>query len=129
MPLPQSVARFNKRVTNPILSPIVRFLPGFGMIIHRGRTSGRVYRTPMMAFRSADGRQLHFALTYGKDADWVRNVVAAGVATFDSRWSGELRLTDPRVLHAPKHRVVPRFIRVVLRLMRVDDFLEMTIAD
>jgi hypothetical protein len=128
MPLPQSVARFNKRVTNPILSPIVRFLPGFGMIVHRGRTSGRVYRTPMMAFRSADGRRLHFALTYGSGADWVRNVVTAGEATFDSRWSGPLRLSHPRVLHAPKHRVVPRFIRGMLRLMRVDDFLEMTIA-
>lgn len=128
MPLPRSVARFNKRVTNPILSPIVRFLPGFGMIVHRGRTSGRVYQTPMMAFRSADGRRLHFALTYGSYADWVRNVAAAGEATFESRWSGSLRLTDPRILHAPKHRVVPRVIRRMLRLMRVDDFLEMTIA-
>jgi deazaflavin-dependent oxidoreductase (nitroreductase family) len=128
MPFPPVVARFNKHVTNRILGPIVRFLPGFGTIVHRGRTSGRTYRTPIMAFRSPDGRRLVFALTYGSHTEWLKNVLASGEAGFDSRWSGVLRLTEPRFVHDPQRRAVPWPIRQILRLMRVDEFLETTIA-
>jgi deazaflavin-dependent oxidoreductase (nitroreductase family) len=128
MPFPPAVARFNKHVTNRILGPIVRFLPGFGTIVHRGRTSGRTYRTPIMAFRSPDGRRLVFALTYGSHTEWLKNVLASGEAGFDSRWSGVLRLTEPRFVHDPQRRAVPWPIRQILRLMRVDEFLETTIA-
>lgn len=91
-------------------------------------TSGRTYRTPIMAFRSADGRRMTFALTYGSSTDWLKNVLAAGEAGFDSRWSGELRLIEPRFVHDPERRAVPWPIRQILRLMRVDEFLETTIV-
>ena len=127
MPLPRAVARFNKHVTNRILGPVSPFLPGFGAIEHRGRKSGHAYRTPIMAFRSPDGRRLIFALTYGSRTDWLKNFVAAGEAVFDSRWSGRLRLTEPRVVGEPVRGAIPRPIRWVLRLMGVDEFLEATI--
>jgi deazaflavin-dependent oxidoreductase (nitroreductase family) len=129
MPLPRVVARFNKYVTNPLLGPITRFLPRFGTITHRGRTTGQVHRTPIMAFRRPDGRQLVFALTYGRETDWIKNFKANGRAEFDSRWSGRLALSQPRFTRDPKEGTVPWLIRRVLRTTGTHDFLEATIED
>ena len=129
IPFARQISRFNNRVTNRWLGPIVWYLPGFGRIEHVGRRTGRRHLSPMMAFRSGDGRRLTFALTYGPEADWVRNALGAGELTFDSRRTGRIRLTAPLLVHDPARRPVPRPIRPVLRLMRVDDFLEATIAN
>ena len=130
MPLPfaRRVAAFNRRVTNPILDPIVWYLPRFGRIEHIGRTSGATHVAPMMAFRSADRRRLAFALTYGPNAQWVKNALAAGGLTFDSRWSGRLRLVNPRVIHDERRGAMPWLVRRALGVMRVNDFLEAEIA-
>ena len=128
MPFARQVAAFNRRVTNPILGPIVWYLPRFGRIEHVGRRSGRHYVAPMMAFPSRDGRRMTFALTYGAEAEWVRNAIAAGEVTFDSRWSGRVRLVAPRLIHDPRRRAMPWLVRRVLGLTQVNDFLEGTIA-
>ena len=129
MPIPfaRQVAVFNKRVGNRILGPITWYLPAFGRIEHVGRKSGRRHVAPMMAFRTGDRRRLTFALTYGPEAEWVRNALAAGDFTFDSRRSGRLHLVAPHVVHDPKRRAMPRIVRTVLGIMQVDDFLEATI--
>ena len=128
IPLAQRIARFNRRVTNPILGPITWYLPSFGRIEHVGRTTGRRYAAPMMAFRGRDGGRFTFALTYGSGANWVQNAVAAGEVTFVSRWGGRVRLTDIRVIHDPKRRAMPRIVRLILGVLHVDDFLEGTTA-
>ena len=46
MPLPRSVARFNRRVTNRLLGRLAPRLPGFGIVVHTGRKTQRRYRTP-----------------------------------------------------------------------------------
>jgi deazaflavin-dependent oxidoreductase (nitroreductase family) len=46
------------------------------VVIHRGRTAGLLYRTPVTAFPYRDGFLI--ALTYGRDVDWVKNVIAEG---------------------------------------------------
>jgi deazaflavin-dependent oxidoreductase (nitroreductase family) len=123
MPLPLALGRFNARVTNRVLGPVVTRLPGFGYVEHRGRRSGRPYRTPVLAFRHGD--RLTFAATYGTQADWVQNVVAAGGATFAERgrrWS----LSAPCLYHDPARRAVPWLVAVVLRLIGAADFLEVT---
>ena len=51
MPLPRELGRFNARVTNRLLGPIVTRLPWFAWLEHVGRRSGRTYRTPIMVFR------------------------------------------------------------------------------
>ena len=127
IPFAERIARFNRRVTNPILGPITWYLPAFGRIEHVGRTTGRPYSAPMMAFRSGDGRRFTFALTYGPEANWVRNARAAGEVTFVSRWSGRVRLTDVRAIHDPSRRAMPRIVRLILGVMHVDDFLEGTV--
>ena len=46
------VAAFNLAVTNRITSRFAARLPGFGILTHVGRKSGRVYRTPVNVFES-----------------------------------------------------------------------------
>jgi deazaflavin-dependent oxidoreductase (nitroreductase family) len=70
------MARFNRQVLNHLTRPLASHLPGFGVIIHHGRRSGRTYETPVNVFRRSDS---YVALTYGAGADWVRNVLTAGV--------------------------------------------------
>lgn len=120
MPLPRALGRFNVRVTNRFLEPVVRHLPGFGVIEHRGRRSGRVYRTPVLAFRRGD--RLTFAATYGPRSDWVRNIIANEGGAFErsgKRW----RLSEPRAYRDPARRAVPRIVRPALALLRAADFL------
>src|SRR5437588_761035 len=111
MPAPHWLARFNKRVTNHLTLPLAWRLPGFGVVVHRGRTTQRPYRTPVNVFRRRGGFVV--ALTYGADSQWVRNVLAAGGCTLVT--CGRIwRLTQPRVIHDPEHRVVPAPVRPVL---------------
>jgi hypothetical protein len=127
LPFPRQVAWLNKHVTNRILRPIAWYLPTFGRIEHTGRRTGRRYVSPIMAFRSGDRQRMTFALTYGADAEWVKNALAARALIFDSRWSGRLRLIDPHLVHDPRRRAMPPIVRRMLGVMRVDDFLETTI--
>jgi deazaflavin-dependent oxidoreductase (nitroreductase family) len=83
MVIPQSVATFNRKVTNRITAPVADRLPGFGIVHHTGRKSGRVYRTPVNVFAVKDGYVI--ALTYGPGADRVRNVLAAKECDLQTR--------------------------------------------
>jgi deazaflavin-dependent oxidoreductase (nitroreductase family) len=124
VPLPQSLARFNRKVTNQVTRPFAARLPGFGVVTHVGRRSGTVYRTPVNVFRGGDGFDI--ALTYG-GGDWVRNVVAAGQAGLRTR--GRLHhVVGPELFHDPARRRVPAPVRPILGLLHVDDFLHVTDA-
>jgi deazaflavin-dependent oxidoreductase (nitroreductase family) len=125
-PLGRSVARFNQRVTNRLTGPVAPRLPGFGVIVHRGRRSGIERRTPVNVFRR--GPQVAIALTYGTEAGWVKNVLAAGGCDLETR-GRRLHLVDPRVVHDPGRRPVPAPVRVPLAALGVDDFLMMSVAD
>ncbi len=126
MPLPRSVARFNRRVTNRVLGPLAPFLPAFGVIVHRGRRSGRSYRTPVNVFSRPGGFVV--ALTYGPDTDWVRNVLAAGGCSLETR-GRRWRLTRPRLIRDEARRSVPSVLRPIGRLGDVSYFLDLTIGD
>jgi deazaflavin-dependent oxidoreductase (nitroreductase family) len=125
MPLPRRVAHFNRHVTNRVLSPLAYWLPHFGIIVHRGRKSGREYRTPVNLFRRPGG--FIVALTYGPESDWVHNVLAAGGATLLTQ-GRRVRLANPRLIHDETHRAVPPILRVVGRLGRVSNFLDLTLV-
>jgi deazaflavin-dependent oxidoreductase (nitroreductase family) len=128
VPLPQLLGRFNVRVTNPLLWPIVSRLPGshFGRVVHVGRRSGRVYRTPMLAFHYGD--RVVFALTYGPRAQWVQNVLARGACDFETR-RGTHHLVEPRLVRDRDRRSVPSLVSPVLGWIRAYDFLEMTVLE
>src|SRR4051794_41379082 len=92
MPLPKRLARFNLHVTTRAPGPSPRRLPGFAVVAHVGRRSGRVRHTPVNLFR--DGDRYVIALTYGADSQWVRNVLAAGAGDVRTRGGGP-RLLAP----------------------------------
>jgi len=124
MALPQSVGRFNKVVTNKLLVHLVGHGP-FVALENLGRRIGRVYRVPLMAFRSGD--RVTFALTYGAHTDWLRNVRAAGGCRLRIRGES-LTLGAPVDLSAEAGRSrMPGPVRVVLRLSGVDGFVELPV--
>src|SRR5450631_70371 len=95
------VAAFNLAVTNRITSRFAARLPGFGILTHVGRKSGRVYRTPINVFQVTKGFLI--ALTYGRESEWVKNVVAAGACQPKTR--GVLyQLVAPTIVHDPSRR-------------------------
>ena len=120
MPLSRKVARFNERVTNRLTRPFARRAPGFGVVVHTGRTSGRVYRTPVNVFER-DGRFV-VALTYGREAEWVKNVLASGNCQLVTRGHRH-QLTEPELVHDNQLAQVPALVRPVLRLIDAADFL------
>jgi deazaflavin-dependent oxidoreductase (nitroreductase family) len=126
MPLPRPVARFNRRVTNRLLGPLAPVLPGFGVVEHLGRKTGRPFRTPVNVFRRPGGYII--ALTYGPDSDWVRNVLAGGGCVLETR-RRRLRLTNPRLVHDTRRRGLPAALRWVGALGDVSDFLALDLAD
>jgi deazaflavin-dependent oxidoreductase (nitroreductase family) len=120
--IPKAVARFNAHVTNRVSRPFAGRLPGFAVVTHVGRRSGRTYQTPVNMFR--DGERYVIALTYGADTQWVKNVMAAGGC--DVRTNGTIvRLCEPRIFADPERRLVPGPVRVVLGLLDVSDFMSM----
>jgi deazaflavin-dependent oxidoreductase (nitroreductase family) len=76
MMLSRRVARFNKLVTNRIQGLYAWLVPPWAVVLHRGRRSGRPYRTPLFAFRR--DRTLVVALLYGQQSDWLRNLRHGG---------------------------------------------------
>jgi len=120
MPLPRSVGRLNRVGLNRVTTPVAGHLPGFGVVVHRGRRSGREYRTPVNVFATDEGYLV--ALTYGPGADWVRNVVAAGGCELITR-GRRLHLDAPRVVHDEQRTGIRLVERQVLRLLGVADFL------
>ena len=125
MPLPRSIARFNKRFTNRLLEPIARRFSNFAVVHHVGRITGSEFTTPVNSF-DQQGR-LIIALTYGAKADWVRNVLD-GPARVESQ--GRVTdVTSARLVGRDEAwPAIPRLVRVVLRLVRVHEFLALSLA-
>jgi deazaflavin-dependent oxidoreductase (nitroreductase family) len=122
MPIPKVVGRWNKAGLNRVTRHIAPWMPGLGVIIHCGRRSGRRYETPVNVFTADDGYV--FALTYGPDTDWVKNVLAAGGCELRTR--GEtIELVSPRLFHDETRRGIRPFERQVLRVLGVADFLSL----
>ena len=119
MPLPQRLARFNKVVTNPVARLVAGRLPGFGIIVHRGRKSGRTYRTPVNVFARPGGFTI--ALTYG-GGDWVANVLAARTAEILTK-GRKHHVGNPRVVNDPTRVGVPAPVRAILGRLHVDEFM------
>ncbi len=125
MPFSRRLAKFNRRVTNHLTRHIARWAPGFAIVMHVGRRSGRHYETPVNVFRSGD--RYVFALTYG-EGEWVKNVLASGGCRIRTR-RRKVELTDPEILHDPGRRLVPIPVRWILKLIDVEDFLTLREAE
>jgi deazaflavin-dependent oxidoreductase (nitroreductase family) len=96
MLFPPWIERLQIKYFNPLLRPLSKRMPGFAVIKHRGRTSGKDYETIVTAYRK-DG-VLAVLLAHGK-TNWVKNVLAAGAADIHVGRKN-IHLVNPRVLPA-----------------------------
>ena len=76
----------------------------------------------MNVFRTVDGYLI--ALTYGTEAEWVRNVLAADGCHLITRRRRH-RLGAPTIVHDKTRQLAPRPLRPILALLRVADFLRL----
>ncbi|MCA2256554.1 nitroreductase family deazaflavin-dependent oxidoreductase [Mycobacterium intracellulare] len=126
MPAPRWVARANKIGLNRFTKYIAPWAPGWAIVVHRGRKSGRTFRTPLWAFRRHNGFVI--ALTYGPETDWVRNVLAAGGCELQTR-RRRYQLGAPVVFRDEDATDMPAFIRFMLRrVIKAPEFLRLDIV-
>jgi deazaflavin-dependent oxidoreductase (nitroreductase family) len=126
MPIPTVVTTFNRKIANPIIGRFAGKIRPLAIVEHRGRTSGTLYRTPVMAFPANE--EMIIALTYGAEVDWVKNVTAEGGCTIAYR-RRRIRLANPRLEHSAPAEPFPWVVRSMLRLLRVDEFLRLIIVE
>lgn len=119
------VAAFNQAVTNRITSRFAGRVAGFAMLTHRGRRSGRMYRTPVNVFKTSNGFLI--ALTYSREAEWVKNVLAAGGAELETQ-GAHYKVEDPIVIHDPSRQNFPPMVRIVLGIIGATEFMQLSIA-
>jgi deazaflavin-dependent oxidoreductase (nitroreductase family) len=125
MPFPSFVGQFNRCVTNPLLHPFAGSLGSLGLLELRGRRSGRIYRVPIMAFPASD--RFAILLTYGEQADWVRNIQISGSALLTWR-KNRYQLVHPVIVPGKSAGVhFPRWARLIVFLVRADRCLVMTV--
>jgi deazaflavin-dependent oxidoreductase (nitroreductase family) len=125
MPAPRSLARFNKRFTNRLTSKVAGYLPGFAIVSHVGRKSGRIYHTPVNAFRTDGGYII--ALTYGAQSDWVKNVLAAGSCELQTR-GRRVRLFDPCIVTDESKGWAPLPVRLILNRIDAPQYMRLSLA-
>lgn len=122
MPMPLWWGQINKRLFNP------RALENgkWKVLTHVGRSSGRIYRTPLEA-HELDGTFV-FILVYGSRSDWVRNVFASGTAALQA--GGEsVDLVSPRLIPGERGRSMLRgAVTLPPGFLRVNEYLQMDIA-
>jgi deazaflavin-dependent oxidoreductase (nitroreductase family) len=112
-------------VFNRLSRNFAGWMPLFGILEYPGRTSGRIYRTPMNVFR--DGDDWVFALTYGSDVQWVKNVIAAGGCRLTTRRK-TIELLNPRLFVDESRKFMPFPVRQFLGLLRVSEVMRMSPA-
>jgi deazaflavin-dependent oxidoreductase (nitroreductase family) len=115
------------RVFNKLVMPLAgtRWMPLYGVLEHRGRRSGKLFRTPVVVRPTPDGFVV--PMPWGETTDWCRNVRAAGGCGM--RWKDrDYVLTEPEVVDTAatgvafgevQRSLLRRFkIRKVMRLRR-----------
>lgn len=121
MVVPRAVARFNRQVTNRVARRFAGRIPPFAVVLHRGRRTGKVHRTPVWAYPTDDGYAI--ALPYGPESAWVRNVLEAGRCRM--RRAGRVEeLRAPRVVDGPEAQAaLPAGVRSAFALLGTDHVL------
>jgi deazaflavin-dependent oxidoreductase (nitroreductase family) len=89
--------RWLARSVEPVASHMAgsRWFSLWAILRHTGRTSGRVYATPVVGLRTPDGFLI--PLPFGDATQWARNLFAAGGGAI--RFAGrEFRIAEPRIV-------------------------------
>ena len=93
------------------------------VIYHRGRRSGRSYATPLCARPVADGFVI--PITFGEQANWFRNVQAAGGCVI--LWKGaNYALLGPEVIDwATARSAFSPVERVLMPIIGIEQFMRL----
>jgi hypothetical protein len=95
--------------------------------VHRGRTTGRTYETPVWAAPTEDGFVIR--IVYGSRTEWLRNVLASGEAAIVCQ-GRTYPVGRPEIVPAASARnYFPAAIRLIDRLIRVDHCLRVRRVD
>jgi deazaflavin-dependent oxidoreductase (nitroreductase family) len=114
--------RFVTHYVDPVVRPMARRLPTLGIVTHKGRTTGRSYQTPVNVFRRGDA---YLFLTYGSEAHWVKNILAAGSCSLETRGRA-VELVEPELITDPELRPAPAVARFIERhLVGATQYLRM----
>jgi deazaflavin-dependent oxidoreductase (nitroreductase family) len=121
----RSVIRLVARFVNPAVMLIAgrRWMPILGILHHRGRRSGRLYATPLGMRPFAQG--FIMPLTFGENAAWYRNVLAAGWCTVTYR-GRKHKLVAPEIIdYGSAAPAFPRYERLQFRLLGINQYLRL----
>jgi deazaflavin-dependent oxidoreductase (nitroreductase family) len=128
-PRTRRVIRAVARVVNPLVLRIAgrRHMPILGVVHHRGRKSGRQYATPL-GVRPAPGGGFVIPLTFSEASHWYQNIVAAGWCVITYRGTDHTVAAPIVVDRATAGPAYPRYERLALRLIGVNEFVLLTAA-
>jgi hypothetical protein len=141
MPAPPAVVKATQRL-NPYALKVSSRVPPWVTLHHVGRSSGREYDTPVVAFAARAPIDTRVAkagdpveigeyrdilvltpLPWGADVDWCRNVRAAGSYRL-TRKGVDYRADQLRVVEADEARgMLGGFVGAASRLVGIESFL------
>jgi deazaflavin-dependent oxidoreductase (nitroreductase family) len=93
------------------------------VLVHRGRRTGKIYRTPVEAIVEDMDREIVVSPMWGESSHWYQNVLAGGLV--EVRLQGEPHRLEWRLLSdhekhlaiATYRREHPVYSRVILRML------------
>jgi deazaflavin-dependent oxidoreductase (nitroreductase family) len=128
-PRARRLIRTVARVVNPLVLRIAgrRHMPIVGIVYHRGRKSGRMYATPL-GVRPAPSGGFVVPLTFSEASHWYQNIRAAGGCVITYR-GVDHTVTRPTVVdRATAGPAYPRYERLALQLIGINEFVLLTEA-
>ena len=123
-PRTRRLIRAAARVVNPLVLRIAgrRHMPILGVVHHRGRKTGRPYATPL-GVRPAPGGGFVIPRTFGEASHWYQNIQAAGWCVITYRGADHTVAGPVVVDRATAGPAYPRYERLALRLLGVNEYL------
>jgi deazaflavin-dependent oxidoreductase (nitroreductase family) len=120
-----SLAALTTHVFNPVMRLLAGSLPGLALLTHRGRRTGRIYRTPLLVLKRGDHYLI--GLWYGTNVHWVKNVLARGECEMRIR-GRNIRMVAPELVPPPVLQLLPRPLAFAGRLVRLSHVLRLRAA-
>jgi deazaflavin-dependent oxidoreductase (nitroreductase family) len=125
-PRTRRLIRAVARVVNPLVLRIAgrQHMPILGIMHHRGRKTGRLYATPLGVRPAVGGFVI--PLTFSESSHWYQNIRAAGrcVITYQG---ADHTVTGPMLVgRATAGPAYPRYERLALRLIGINEFVWLT---
>jgi deazaflavin-dependent oxidoreductase (nitroreductase family) len=112
-------------IFNPVMRLVAGSLPGLAVLTHRGRRTGRVYRTPLLVLTRGDHYLI--GLWYGTNVHWVKNVLASGECEMRIR-GRRIRMVEPELVADSVLKLLPRPLAFAGRLVRLSHLLRLRAA-